>query len=611
MSERTIANLIKELRKENNISRNALCEGLCDKRTLTKLEAGEGVPNILLVDRLLQRLGKSPDMFEVVISDEEYDSILARDEIQEALDEEDFKKTRMLLSVYYKKFVEPITIQQQFYYQMLAILEKCEGNHEKCIELLNRSLENTLPNFSIGEERETLLCVIEIELLIMLADEYYALGQKEKANEMLSYLIQYIEDNYTDKGEIVKIYPKAVYLFTSKNYSKESCARHIEKCEKAFNYMIEEGTTIFLAEIMQLLIMLYRELDIERKARQLECQLKSLEEVYEEEGFELYSSRCNTGWFKESLRRDYYLCSELIKGQRLSLGISREEFAFGIYNNPENLARAESGTAMPSYDKFMMIMKKLGLHMGRYNGYLATDDYNVLELRKKINLLLSRHEYEDARIAVEKLRNVLDISNPINRQYLERTDAQLDYKLGVIGKEEFYNKLLEVLNITYAFDNEILRIPVKQELELLNLIGICLWEQGKDEEAVKLFCWLENKYETGKMKIEHQIRRSGVVLGNCAKALEDMDKLSEAEIMCKKGLALNIIAGKGGTIDLYLSEKACLAQKADLSTEKKKKTMKRYLIQAFFCSALYKNTKNNNAYGKFYKNLFGEEIELD
>ena len=74
--------------------------------------------------------------------------------------------------------------------------------------------------------------------------------------------------------------------------------------------------------------------------------------------------------------------------------------------------------------------------MGRYNGYLATDDYNVLELRKKINLLLSRREYEDARIEVEKMKLLLDISNPINHQFLEAKKAYLDYKLGVINEKE-------------------------------------------------------------------------------------------------------------------------------------------------------------------------------
>lgn len=78
MRKKHIGSLIEDLRKKQNISRKSLCEGLCESSILSKLELGESVPNILLVDRFLQRLGKSPDMFEVLLSDDEYKAMLER-----------------------------------------------------------------------------------------------------------------------------------------------------------------------------------------------------------------------------------------------------------------------------------------------------------------------------------------------------------------------------------------------------------------------------------------------------------------------------------------------------------------------------------------------------
>lgn len=610
MAERTIANLIMELRNEQGINKATLCEGLCDVRTLTRLEMGEDVSDILLMDRLLQRLGKSPDMFEVVLSDDEYDGIVDRDEIEEIIDRNDIPLARKKLREYYETRMEPYSIQQQYVYQIQAVIESYEGNHNNCIEYLKSALDCTVPDFSITQKREVVLCVIEIELLIMLADEYYKNDNRENAEELITYLIDYIETNYTDKGEIVKIYPKAVYLYVSQNLTKDKCAENIEKCEKAFEYMIEEGTTIFLAEIMDLLISLYRELNIEKKARQLEFQLNALKEVFEEEGFEIYYSSYNMGWFKESLRRDYYLCSELIRGQRMALGLSQEELAYGIYENTESLARVETGKQMPNQKTFNMLMNRLGLHLGRYNGYLATDDYKVLELRKKINLLLSRKEWEEARIENERLRSLLDLTNLINRQYIETNDNYLNYKLGVIDKEEFYKRSVNTLELTYLIHKEILyRIPVKHELDLLNHIAISLWAQGEGKAGTELFERIEVCCEKSKVLIKHQLKRCGLILYNYTKALDDLNELQLADKYCKEGLKIQILAGKASSMDFYLSEKLCIAEKSIKNTEKKKKAMEKYLRQAFYISDLYKNQDNNSICDMCYRKIFNSDIE--
>lgn len=59
----TTGTLIRELRIEQNISQQTLCQGLCSKSKLSKIENGTLQPDIALAQSLLQRLGISDAIF--------------------------------------------------------------------------------------------------------------------------------------------------------------------------------------------------------------------------------------------------------------------------------------------------------------------------------------------------------------------------------------------------------------------------------------------------------------------------------------------------------------------------------------------------------------------
>lgn len=56
-----IGTIIRELREEQNISREKLCAGICTAQTLKMMERNECEADKYTFDILLQRLGKSPD----------------------------------------------------------------------------------------------------------------------------------------------------------------------------------------------------------------------------------------------------------------------------------------------------------------------------------------------------------------------------------------------------------------------------------------------------------------------------------------------------------------------------------------------------------------------
>lgn len=85
MNNTTIGAIISTLRYEKKCSRRKLCQGLCSTQMLMKIENDAADVDKFMLDMLLQRLGKSSDKLEVILSQEEYDKIYARDYMEELI----------------------------------------------------------------------------------------------------------------------------------------------------------------------------------------------------------------------------------------------------------------------------------------------------------------------------------------------------------------------------------------------------------------------------------------------------------------------------------------------------------------------------------------------
>ena len=101
MSNCEIGSLIKKEREEKKISREKLCNGICTQTMLFKIEDNQSDTDKLFVDILLQRLGKSPDKLEVIMSYGEYNKIRARKIIEELMLKKRFNRAKYLLENIY------------------------------------------------------------------------------------------------------------------------------------------------------------------------------------------------------------------------------------------------------------------------------------------------------------------------------------------------------------------------------------------------------------------------------------------------------------------------------------------------------------------------------
>ena len=78
---------------------------------------------------------------------------------------------------------------------------------------------------------------------------------------------------------------------------------------------------------------------------------------------------------------EYHLDYELVKSERIAQHLKQEELIEGIYKNASSLSNFENAKVSPNKKTFEKMMEKLDLEIGRYNGFVATDSFETMELR--------------------------------------------------------------------------------------------------------------------------------------------------------------------------------------------------------------------------------------
>ena len=164
----TIGRLIREMRKEQNLSQQVLCQGLCSKAKLSKIESDKQQASILLIEALLQRLGISERYFTFWGSDREnefHDLKFKAIHFQQ-LRADDLKK--------YLQRMEELTTEEDILQKQFIQLRKaffCPTPEER-LSLLFEALHYTLPDFDISRIHEYRLSWAELTALNVISKIY-------------------------------------------------------------------------------------------------------------------------------------------------------------------------------------------------------------------------------------------------------------------------------------------------------------------------------------------------------------------------------------------------------------------------------------------------------
>ena len=134
--------LLDQERSKKNISQRKLSRGICSSQMLIKAVNTDANMEMLTFEILLERIGKSPEKLEFILSEKEYNSILMRDKIAQAIYNKDITLADHLLDEYINNINKKSHASQMFYYRMKAWIFLCLCNYseaEKYILMANDS----------------------------------------------------------------------------------------------------------------------------------------------------------------------------------------------------------------------------------------------------------------------------------------------------------------------------------------------------------------------------------------------------------------------------------------------------------------------------------------
>lgn len=210
------AKLINNTRNYYHIKREQLTSGLCEVSLLTKIISGDIHRHMdkLLVDSLLQRMGRSMRQFEYLLMPEEYVLFERRQSIRKQLEnmerrknDETAEQIRNELEEYKKLTVKENKLHKQFVLLMESYLLAMEEKDIKLqVETVREALFLTIPEIEKVSWNKLYFSEMELTLAIRMLHLNYLLGKEEEAVHHMEELYSLLERDYYKDGEQIMVF---------------------------------------------------------------------------------------------------------------------------------------------------------------------------------------------------------------------------------------------------------------------------------------------------------------------------------------------------------------------------------------------------------------------
>lgn len=533
--------LTKE-REKQGISQERLCRGLCAVSALSRYENGERISDRLLMNALIQRLGKSSDQLTTMISCQEYAYFEWKRKVQEALRKKKISLAQELLQK--KESLDGCVhsvLQEQFYRYIQGILMGTSAD----ISDLEKAIRRTHPEFSGKIEEEDLFSIQELNLLLFYA-KCKIQKEVEQGRELLEALLPYIQEHITDIQAKNQIFPRAVSIYCQEVKGNQFSEKRYLLCKEVLENSVQNQSFEYAVSILEDLEKDSRYLGKEADADCYQVWKNALKTVYREAEIEMT-------WLEWGIEipENLFLIPEILLSARVEKGFSQEEASEGICT-PETYSRIETGKRSPSLKNLEALENRLEIKQGYLIGEVWTNAFSVLELTQKLRMAVSNLDLETWEECQKKLEEKLDLSKKINRQYVEGDRTCLEYQQGKISEAEWISRHKKTLSYTFAFEERMEAYPTgmrqrftDQEAVLLQQIALAEKIRGEKEKAVEIWKLLLQDYGNSEVRMEHHFQEVMLIWSNLANTLPEVGKVKEGIALADQGIRMVLEKGQG------------------------------------------------------------------
>ena len=570
----TIGSVIAHARiNQNKIPRKDLIRGICTEQTLYALEENQYKTDTLMIDILLQRLGISPDKLEIVLSQEAYQLVRLRDLIEKAI----LRGRKELAVRALAAHPAQNSVSQMYHKRMQACLSyRIDKDYELAASLLRQAVELTIPGFSYEVMEHYLISTISMENLLALErveSESDAHTDLSLHIEHLEQCMRYIDRHFTDGEEHAKICAKCAWLLAKAYLNQNQTTQAMVTCEKGINALRQNTMIYFMLPLLELMLEVGNRLGIAPEQNKYVKYDETLRFLWDSYAQKWYPTDM---LFHNCCQKEYHLDYELVKSERIAQHLQQEELCEGIYKNASSLSNFENAKVSPNKKTFEKMMEKLDLEIGRYNGFVATDSFETMELRHQLNIKITHNDYEKAEYLLENLKSQLDMSFTENQHFVEDSEILIHRKLHKITIEDAYKRQKKLYESLLDADKKNLRhIPMRNEVLLINRYCIILLELGQKSDVVNLYVQTIEKMRRTRMNVQYRYRSYSLLLYNYIHLTQDYSTACEIlrnELYCGKASVLpfgihiisSILENRGEAREIWLWYAECVYYMSDL-----------------------------------------------
>lgn len=543
---------IGRIRSHKGISQGQLAEGLCTGSLLARFECGGREIDKLLADALLERLGKSADLFIHILNQRDGKLWRMREHIKKSLAAGKLNEAEKSLTEY--RTNARGAVHEQFAEVMELNLSCLNGaNPEMLQERLLQVIRLTQPRF--GEAPLSSLLLSQNEQMLIL--EWFKIERASGSFTWRELLTCFYPERDPLTGHI-PLFAALIFRVLEEDCAKARFLEALDLCEYAQQKI---GKAFRLKEYIQLLEwkkrimgqMGWDELPgkggITEDIQGLSWLLQHLRELRAAEREPL--------WLSCKEERGIHLLSEIISKRRALLGLSEDELALGICDI-RTLRRVEAGEASMQKEKRCKILQRLNLSGDQYDYEVVTEDYEDYLARSRLGRHLNRGEILQAWSELEKLKRSCNVSYMgveviagINRQYLEMTEGcireglpeknpdKITLKERIIALEHALSLTLPSLPLTL---DKIEKYPAGllsvNEITILSQLALCYKKQGKLQECLAILSFVKRCMEQQGEGPCNALELYTLCMSNLASALGDAKRYEESDQLSKNCLRL-------------------------------------------------------------------------
>ena len=241
MQEMTLGEIIEELRIRKKITKQKLCEGLCSITALSRYESDLRLPDVFLLEGILERLGGDQIDFTLISCDNDIKLKKIREKIFLYWANFDLLNIKNEILIYKKLSNSSNNLHKQFIYWQIGKIREHEENYYKSLKSYSKALACTKCENYRKKLEKGVLTNIELKLVIGIGRVKYKTDNKKAANTIFDNIKNYCSKHnfYKDHADKGDIYIEILFYLAEINY----CFNKFDLSLKYLNRIIQKQTS--------------------------------------------------------------------------------------------------------------------------------------------------------------------------------------------------------------------------------------------------------------------------------------------------------------------------------------------------------------------------------